>query len=264
VSSALSALPHERWPLPLGDALMRHWARVAPGVAEALATGRRKPVSEAHFKSPIVNPTKVLGIARNRKNLEGEATDPEVVGQPRVDGDPMHFFLKATSALSGTSEGIALRFPGRRTDPEAELAIVIGRTGTDIKREDAFDHIFGYSIGLDTSLRGTELPSARKSIDTYATLGPWIVTRDEIANPDAIASTLWINNAIAQEANTDNFAFDVRTIVADASSFFTLYPGDVIMAGTPPQFKRIVAGDVVDVEFAGIGKMHVQVRAHSP
>jgi 2-keto-4-pentenoate hydratase/2-oxohepta-3-ene-1,7-dioic acid hydratase in catechol pathway len=171
-------------------------------------------------------------------------------------------FLKANSALAGPSEGIAIRFPDRRTDPEAELSIIIGRTGTDIPRDSALDYVFGYAIGLDTSLRGLELASARKSIDTYATLGPWIVTRDEISDPDNVASRLSINGKIAQEGNTSNFAFDIRTLIVNASTFFTLYPGDIIMAGSPPQFKRIVPGDCLDIFFEGIGEMQVQVRAH--
>lgn len=145
----------------------------------------------------------------------------------------------------------------RRTDPEAELAIVIGKAGTDISRERALDYVFGYSIGLDTSLRGMEPPSQRKSIDTYATLGPWIVTKDEVPDPDHVSSRLFINDTLAQEADTDNFAFDVRTIVRNISSSYTLYPGDVIMAGTPPQFQRIAPGDRIRVEFENVGDMSI-------
>jgi 2,4-didehydro-3-deoxy-L-rhamnonate hydrolase len=224
VTGVLEALPAVRWPYPPGDAVVAHWDTLAPLVRTAATNGARRPLSSVRLKSPIANPTKVIGVARNRKNLEAETRDPEVVGQAREDGDPMHVFLKANSALAGASEGIAIRFPDRRTDPEAELAIVIGRTGTDIPRERALDHIFGYAIGLDTSLRGLEPPSMRKSIDTYASLGPWVVTRDEIADPDNVASRLAINGDLIQEANTKNFAFDVRAIVVHASAFFTLYP----------------------------------------
>lgn len=261
VSAALDAIPAVRWPYPPGDAVIANWERLGRAIERALGRAPRRPLKEVRLKSPIANPTKVIGIARNRKNLAGEATDPEVVGQPRTDADPMHLFLKANSALAGPSEGIALRFPDRRTDPEAELAIVIGRTGTQIARDRALEYVFGYAIGLDTSLRGMEPPSQRKSIDTYATLGPWIVTKDEIPDPDDVASRLEINGELAQETSTKNFAFDVRSIVANASAFYTLYPGDVIMAGTSPQFKRIVPGDRVHVWFDGIGEMTVDVRA---
>lgn len=87
-------------------------------------------------------------------------------------------FIKANSALSGAADGIEIRFPERRTDPEAELTIVIGKTCTGISREDAIDHIFGYTIGLDMTMRGKESPSSRKSLDTFAPVGPCIAWRE--------------------------------------------------------------------------------------
>ena len=90
----------------------------------------------------------------------------------RRESDPPRFFLKANSALCGPSDGIALRFLERRTDPEAEFTCIIGKKGTDIPLEKAMDYVFGYTIGNDMSLRGGEPPSTRKSIDTYAMIGP--------------------------------------------------------------------------------------------
>lgn len=256
-------LPSVRWPYPPGDPLIAHWDRVAPQIERARATGRRTPLSAVELRAPITTPTKVIGIARNRKNLAGETLPPELVGQPRKDGDPVHMFIKAPSAVTGAAQGIVLRFLDRRTDPEAELGIVIGKTATDIPHAQALDYVFGYTIGLDVSLRGIESPSSRKSIDTYALMGPWIATRDEVPDPDRLASTLSINGKVIQEANTSNFAFDVRTLIAHASSFYTLYPGDVIMAGTPPQFEPIRPGDRVAVMFERIGEMEFPVSAHS-
>lgn len=197
-------------------------------------------------------------------DLDRETGGIPLQGQTRTDGDPVHMFIKATSALAGPSEGVELRFLERRTDPEAELTIVIGTGGADIPRERALEHVFGYTIGLDLTLRGKESPSSRKSLDSFAPLGPWIVTADELADPDNVASTLTINGAIVQEANTATFAFDVRTLIAHASTFYTLTPGDAIMAGTPAQFEQVRPGDVMVATFAGIGAMEIAVRAHVP
>ncbi len=94
-------------------------------------------------------------------------------------------------------------------------------------------------------------------------LGPWIVTRDEIADPDNLESGLTVNDQLLQKANTRDFAFDVRSIISHASTFYTLHPGDVIMAGTPAMFGRVVPGDRMVTEFEGIGRMDIAVRGHA-
>lgn len=263
VTEVLDRLPAIRWPMPPGDPLISHWELMRPAIEACAKAGARKPVERVKLFSPIVSPSKIVGIARNRKNLSQETLDAEVVGQTRVDGDPCHMFIKANSALAGAADGVELRFLERRTDPEVELSIVIGKKGTDISPSHAMDYVFGYTIGLDMSLRGAESPSSRKSIDTYALLGPWIVTRDEIANPDLLEGRLSINDRVAQTSNTRDFAFDVRSIISQVSSFYTLYPGDIIMAGSPAMFERVVPGDQMSVEFEGIGKMNIAVRAHA-
>jgi 2-keto-4-pentenoate hydratase/2-oxohepta-3-ene-1,7-dioic acid hydratase in catechol pathway len=264
ISDALNALPAVRWPYPPGDAVITNWTLLKPLIDELCLSGRRLPVAGVRLLSPIANPTKILGIARNRRDLAAESLDPEVVGQSRLDGDPVHFFIKANSALVGASDGVALRFPARRTDPECELGIVIGKKGTNIPLEQAVDHVFGYSIGMDMSLRGMESPSSRKSIDTYAVLGPWVVTRDEIADVSRLGNSLRINGRVVQIANTQDYAFDVAAIISQTSEFVTLYPGDVIMAGTPVAvFERVNPGDEMYVEFDKIGAMTVRARQHS-
>jgi 2-keto-4-pentenoate hydratase/2-oxohepta-3-ene-1,7-dioic acid hydratase in catechol pathway len=264
VSSALEALEPVRWPFPPGDPLISGWDAVRPLIEERIAGGVRVPLSGARLKSPVANPGKIVGIARNRRDLDRETTSLGAGSQTRQDGDPVHMFIKANSALAGPSDGIALRFTDRRNDPEAELTIVIGKGGTDIPREAAFEHVFGYCIGLDVSLRGPESPSSRKSIDSYAVLGPWIVTRDELPDPDNVDNTLMVNDRLMHEANTRDFAFDVATVLAHVSSFYTLHPGDVIMAGTPAISEPVKDGDIIRASFEGIGEMTVAVRAHAP
>jgi 2-keto-4-pentenoate hydratase/2-oxohepta-3-ene-1,7-dioic acid hydratase in catechol pathway len=157
---------------------------------------------------------------------------------------------------------VALRFPDRRSDPEAELTIIIGKAGSDIRQADAMDHVFGYCIGFDMTLRGKESPSSRKSIDTYAVLGPWIVTPDELGDPDAVDTRLEVNGEVIQSSNTRELAFNMREIIAHASTFYTLHPGDVIMVGTPVGFAPVKVGDTVVADFSGIGRMEVLMRAH--
>jgi 2-keto-4-pentenoate hydratase/2-oxohepta-3-ene-1,7-dioic acid hydratase in catechol pathway len=264
VSEALAEIPPLHWPLPPGDALIAHWDRVKPAIERLAWHGLRRSLASVRLASPVANPSKIIGIARNRRQLDQERTDPEVVGQPRRDGDPVHFFIKANSALAGPADGISLRFPDRRTDPEAELGIIIGKAGSDIAPSQARGHVFGYCIGMDVSLRGMESPSSRKSIDSYGLIGPWMVTADEIADPDRLAYSMSINAREVQSANTANYAFDVATVVSQVSAFMTLYPGDVIMAGTPVGvFDRIDPGDTVSVDFEGIGPMTLAVRRHA-
>ena len=156
---------------------------------------------------------------------------------------------------------MALRFLDRRNDHEAELAVIIGRKGSNISRQAALDHVAGYAIGLDMTVRGPELPSFRKSIDTYAVLGPWMVTADEIADPDALDFELKLNGATKQKSNTRHLDYDVRRLIEYASAYYTLYPGDIIMTGTPAGVGPVQPGDVMQVSMQGIGEMEVKVRA---
>ena len=145
-------------------------------------------------------------------------------------------------------------------DFECELCAVIGKRGTRIGRHEALSYVAGYCIGLDMTLRGPQFPDFRKSIDTYAVLGPWIVTRDELRDPDNVATLFELNGRVIQKSNTKDLAFNVRQIVAHASRFYTLHPGDVIMAGTPVGFEPVKPGDVMVAIFEGIGRMEVAVR----
>ena len=211
----------------------------------------------------MILPGLATGLLRRRLSSgRVSAADRNIsFGQDVKTIDHYGLFLKASSALAGPSEGVRLRFTDRRNDHEAELAVVIGREGTDIPEAEALDHVAGYAIGLDMTVRGTEDRSLRKSIDTYAVVGPWLVTRDEIADPEDLALALWVNGEIRQESNTAYHIFGVRRLIAYASSFYTLHPGDIIMTGTPEGVGPVVPGDVMRVEIEGIGAMEVKVRA---
>lgn len=264
VSAALECLPAVRWPYPPGDAVCANWDILRPAIEAALRDATRHRLGDVRLLSPVANPGKIIGIARNRKNLAAENLD---LGTPMVnarsDTDPIFMFIKANSALAGPSDGVSLRFTERRNDPEVELTVVIGKGGTYINYHDALDHVFGYTIGFDMTLRGPESASSRKSIDSYALLGPCIALAEDIADPDRLEFSLAINGTEIQRSNTSELAFNIPSLIAHASTFYTLYPGDVIMAGTPVGFEPVHPGDIMVAEIAGIGSMTVAVKAHS-
>jgi len=263
VTGALDVLPAVRWPVPRGDLLIANLAAVLDR-AEALAPAAESvAVGSLVLLSPVANPTKVIGAPVNYRKHHAESVADQGIsfGQDVKTIDTYGLFLKANSSLVGPGEGIRLRFTDRRNDHEAELAVVIGREGTDIPRAQAFDHIAGYAIGLDMTVRGTEDRSLRKSIDTYAVLGPWLVTADEIADPDNLDIALWVGGKLRQESNTAHHIFTVARLIEYASSFYTLYPGDIIMTGTPEGVGPVADGDLIRVAVEGIGDMEVKVRA---
>jgi len=177
---------------------------------------------------------------------------------------PIHtagLFLKATSSLVGPGEGIALRKLDRRNDHEVELAVVIGKTIGNASKKDALAAVAGYAIGLDITIRGPEERSLRKSPDSYAVLGPWLVTADEVPDPGALGLRIAVNGEGRQNSNTRHLILGVAELIEYASSFYTLHPGDVIITGTPEGVSPIQPGDVISAYVERIGTMDVKVRA---
>jgi 2-keto-4-pentenoate hydratase/2-oxohepta-3-ene-1,7-dioic acid hydratase in catechol pathway len=263
VSAALNLLPTVRWPVPPGDLLIQNLAKLRPEIEKLAANAPGKPVSAVKLLSPVANPTKIMGAPINYKDHVEESKKDQGIAYGRVLKSIGEFglFLKANSALVGPGEGIALRFPDRRNDHEAELAVIIGRTGTRIPKADALSYIAAYAIGLDMTVRGPEVPSFRKSIDTYAVLGPWLVTADEIADPDNLDFELRVGDEVRQKSNTRYLDFGVARLIEFASEFYTLHPGDILMTGTPAGVAPVVPGDLMTVTMQGIGRMQVAVRA---
>jgi 2-keto-4-pentenoate hydratase/2-oxohepta-3-ene-1,7-dioic acid hydratase in catechol pathway len=171
-------------------------------------------------------------------------------------------FLKATSSLVGPSQGIRIRFPERRTDHEIELVAVIGKTASEVPPERALQHVAGYCLGLDITLRGREDRSFRKSIDTYSVIGPWLTTVDEVPDPQDLRLVLRKNGEIRQDASTSDMVYSVAQLIAYASSFYTLLPGDLIFTGTPQGVSAIREGDHLSVEATVLGRMDVVVSSH--
>jgi 2-keto-4-pentenoate hydratase/2-oxohepta-3-ene-1,7-dioic acid hydratase in catechol pathway len=196
----------------------------------------------------------------------------EMKAQPHITGEDkgptrpsgiqnQGIFLKSNSAVVGASEGVAIRFPDRRNDHEVEFVIIIGKQGSHIKRDDAFDYIAGYTLGLDMTVRGVEDRSFRKSCDGYAPLGPFFVTADEIPDPNKVDFQVYLNGKIQQDAHTKDLIFDIQRLIEFASEFYTIYPGDILFTGSPPGVSEVHAGDVMRCNCDLIGEMEVNVRA---
>lgn len=261
VSSALAVLPAQRWPAPRGDQLIANLDEFLAAAA-AVSGSVSKPLADVRLLSPIANPTKIIGAPVNYAKHLDEARDDKGIHFDRdiKTIDYYGLFLKANSAMVGPSEGIALRFTDRRNDHEVELVVVIGKKADRVSRDEAMNYVAGYTVGLDMTVRGTEMRSFRKSIDSYAVFGPWFVTADEIADPGRLDLELSVNGELHQRSNTSQLIFDVPRLIEYASNAYTLYPGDLIMTGTPEGVSPVHAGDTIKATVAGIGSITIDVR----
>jgi len=263
VSAVTDELPALRWPLPPGDAFIAALPRLRGRLQEIAATAPRFPLSSVRLLSPVANPGKVIAAPVNyAKHIQESRADAGINFGSEVSAiDRYALFLKASSSVVGAGEGIEIHHDdGRRTDHEVELALVIGQTARNVPLEQALQHVAGYFIGLDITIRGTEDRSYRKSLDTFTVLGPWLVTADEFGSPDAVDLSLRVNQETRQQASTRDLIWSVAKLVSFASTAYTLHPGDVIMSGTPEGVGPIQRGDTVYAAIEGIGHMQVAVR----
>ncbi len=233
------------------------------------------------------------------KNLDAEAL-PLVKGRPRIGpcvagigkflciglnysdhaaetgaAIPEHpiLFQKATSAVIGPDDTVCLPRGSTHTDWEIELAVIIGRKCKYVEAADALKYVAGYTIANDVSERHFQTAltgqwTKGKSCDTFGPIGPWLVTRDEIANPQDLDMALSVNGKRRQTGNTSTMIFSVAEIISHLSQLMTLHPGDVISTGTPPGvalgMKRpryLREGDVMELEIAGLGRQRQRVKA---
>jgi 2-keto-4-pentenoate hydratase/2-oxohepta-3-ene-1,7-dioic acid hydratase in catechol pathway len=262
VTEAIEVVPEARWPRPHGDGLIANLATVKTVVGTLKKWGFVQRHASVGILSPVANPTKVIGAPTNYgKHIDEAQADPEIsLGRPRTTIEDNGLFLKSPT-LVGPSDGVALQFPDRRQDHEVELAMIIGETCKNVAHDDALDVVAGYAIGLDMTVRGVEDRSMRKACDGYSVLGPWLVTADEIDDPDSLELSISVNGEERQRSTTRDQIFDCRRLIEYASSFYTLYPGDVIMTGTPEGVGPVQPGDVMHCEIERIGAMDVEVRA---
>lgn len=252
-----------------GDAVVAALPQWRERIERMADQAPRKPIGEVKLLAPVARPTKLSCAPTNYQahiaEMKAAAAQPgsQVVSVQSAKIGEAGMFLKANSCLVGPSEGIAVRFPDRRSDHEVEVVMVIGKAGSDIPQSRALDHVACYCLGLDMTVRGREDRSFRKSVDGYAVAGPWMATADEIANPDALPLTLGVNGEIRQDSNTDRLIYDCRRLIEFASSFYTLYPGDLIYTGTPEGVGPVKPGDTIVCRSSPVlGELKITVRAH--
>jgi 2,4-diketo-3-deoxy-L-fuconate hydrolase len=247
----------------MGDAVIAALPAWRTQLEQVAKTAPGRPISDVKLLSPVARPSKVMAAPTNyRAHIEEMRANNANPARRSADIGEAGIFLKANSAIVGPSQGIPMRFPNRRNDHEVELVAIIGKQGSDIPREKALDHIAGYCLGLDMTVRGPEDRSFRKSVDGYAVLGPWMVTADEIPDPDNVPLTLRLNDEVRQNTNTKHMIYDVRRLIEFASSFYTLYPGDIYYTGTPEGVGPVKPGDWILAQSGPIGDLKIQVRAH--
>jgi 2-keto-4-pentenoate hydratase/2-oxohepta-3-ene-1,7-dioic acid hydratase in catechol pathway len=182
-------------------------------------------------------------------------------------------FMKATSAIVGPNDDLLIPRGSEKTDWEVELGIVIGKTAKYVSEEDALDYVAGYCTLHDVSERAFQIERAGqwtkgKSCDTFGPTGPWLVTKDEVADPQDLKMWLTVNGETMQDGSTKTMVYGVRHLVSYLSQFMSLQPGDIISTGTPPGVgmgmkppRYLKAGDVVELGIEGLGSQKQNVRA---
>jgi len=212
---------------------------------------------------PVAGTAKMVCIGRNYADHAAE-TGADLPPEPMI-------FMKATSAIQGAYDPIRIPRGAEETDWEVELAIVIGKPAKYVTEADALGHVAGYMIANDVSERAFQKKRAGqftkgKSCDTFGPIGPWLVTPDEVGDPQDLALKLWVNGEIRQDDSTANMIFGVAHLISYLSQFFTLETGDIIATGTPsgvglgmnpPQFLR--PGDRVALEIDGLGRQEADI-----
>jgi 2-keto-4-pentenoate hydratase/2-oxohepta-3-ene-1,7-dioic acid hydratase in catechol pathway len=242
----------QAWPQVAMNRLIANYVSYQP-ILEKAMDRPRIALSKVKLITPIPASTKVIAYPINYHDHAAE------MGR-EVKANNLGFFLKPPSSLSGASDPIVLPdLPDRRIDHECELAIIIGKRGRDIPRENWQEYVFGYSCLMDIVVRGKEERVARKAYDTFCPVGPWIMTADELGDPTQLQGRLWVNGELRQDANTRDLIVDIPGMIEIASHIMTLEPGDIIAAGTPAGVGPIRGGDQVKIEFERIGSMTVSV-----
>ena len=217
---------------------------------------------------PVARPSKIICIGLNYSDHAAES-------QMQIPVEPIIFF-KSTTAIVGPNDNLVIPKNSQKTDWEVELALVIGKKASYVTEENAMEHVAGYILHNDVSERAFQLEMSGtwdkgKGCDTFAPLGPWLATKDEITNVDALRLWLKVNDKMMQDGNTANLIFKVPFLVSYVSQFMTLLPGDIISTGTPAGvglgFKPPVylkEGDIVELGIDGLGVSRQKCIAYAP
>ncbi len=254
VSSAVSGIEHTS-PQDLINKVIENFPQHRSALQQASDGGQGKPVSQVRLRSPLPKPPNIICMAVNYME-DGTRAEPA----------PINAFQKSPNSVIGDGDTMILPdVPATIFEGEAEIALVIGKRASNVKQEDAFDHIFGYLNFIDGSARGLQDGGntfyQMKSRDTFAPMGPYIVTADEIDDVQNLAINLWVNEDLKQSFNTDDMAHKIPRIIEWVSSIHELEPGDVIATGTNHRgLSALHTGDKVELEVQGLGTLHFNLR----
>ena len=220
------------------------------------ASGEAIPLAEAKLLAPV-RPSKVLGVALNYRSHVERSPLPGLNEEPKTP----EMFLMAPSAIIGPEEAIRLPAGSQRVEYEWELVVVIGRRARRVRPEKALEYVLGYTCGNDVSARDWQQGDIQwwraKGCDTFAPLGPWLVTD---LDPTKLELRTRVNGREVQHTSTGSLIHSVACIVSSASQVMTLLPGDVVFTGTPGNTAPLRKGDLVEVEIDGIGVLRNPVR----
>jgi 2-keto-4-pentenoate hydratase/2-oxohepta-3-ene-1,7-dioic acid hydratase in catechol pathway len=254
---------------PDAPATARELIAAGPAALEELrhAVGSARaavPIDELRLAAAVPDPGKVVCVGLNYQKHAAEGGLP-------VPENPI-YFAKFANSLAGSGEDVVIPAATRRADYEVELVAVIGRRTRRVSPEEALDSVFGYATGNDLSARELQMRSSQwtygKAIDGFAPLGPYLVTADEVPDPQALDLRCWVNGDLRQASNTRDMVFSVADLVSDLSQVMTLEPGDLVYTGTPEGVAMGMAdpawlqpGDEVVCEVQGLGRLVTRLVA---
>ena len=222
---------------------------------EAAGRGQGAPLAHVRVRPPLPRPHAIVCMAVNYME-DGTRSEPA----------PINAFLKTGNTVIGPGDTMILPdVPATIFEGEAELALVIGKRCSGVSASDAMSYVFGYTNFIDGSARGLPPPGnvfyQMKSRDTFAPIGPLLVTADEVPDPQRLAVRLWVNGQLMQDFNTSDMAHNIARCIEWASSIHTLEPGDVLATGTNHRgLSPFMDGDVVELECSGLGRLRIAVR----
>jgi 2-keto-4-pentenoate hydratase/2-oxohepta-3-ene-1,7-dioic acid hydratase in catechol pathway len=245
--------------VPMGPSLL-DWLAFG---TQAPATGAPRPLAEVALLAPVPRPGKIICVGLNYRDHARE-TGQDLPKEPVL-------FPKYANSVVGPGADVVVPPEADKIDYEAELAVVIGRRASRVAEADALDHVAGYACANDVSSRSLQFRSAQwllgKAIDTFLPLGPWLVTADEVPDPQALGIRCLVNDELRQSSDTGQMVFGVAELVGFVSRTITLEPGDLLVTGTPsgvgmaadpPRF--LAPGDRMLVEIDGLGTLDNTVR----
>jgi len=254
VSAAMANVTHST-PQDLINQVIANFSQHRGPLQQAADSGLGVPVGQVRLRSPLPAPANIVAMAVNYME-DGTRAEPA----------PINAFHKSPNAVIGQGDTMILPdVPATIFEGEAEMALVISKHASHVSQADAFDYIFGYLNFIDGSARGL-LPTGNtfyqmKSRATFAPMGPWLVTADEIADPQNVQIRLWVNEDLKQNYNTNDMAHKIPRIIEWVSSIHDLEPGDVIATGTNHRgLSAFMDTDKVDLEVEGLGTLQFNVR----